>query len=140
MAMQLALYKGPPTEWRHKLAHWAICALTSSRYSHVELVIDGICWSSSYRDGGVRAARINLASGHWDLFPIQGDTAAALRWFRAHQGEAYDWAGLLRVSPLLRWLPRRPHKRFCSEAVAAALGHPDPETQSPQDVLAHCRA
>lgn len=129
--MQLAFYKGPPTELQHRLAHWLICVLTFSRYSHVELVIDGVCWSSSFRDGGVRPARINLASGHWDVFEVAGDPERALAWFRAHRGEPYDWWGMLRVCPLLRWLPRTPFARFCSEAMAAALGAQDPETFSP---------
>lgn len=53
--VQIAFYRGPPRRWLHKLSHWLICLFTLSRYSHCELVIDGVCWSSSARDGGVRA-------------------------------------------------------------------------------------
>lgn len=133
--LQLALYKGPASTLRNKLGHWLVCTLTLSPYSHVELVIDGVCWSASYRDGGVRPAIIDLTSGHWDVFPIFGDRDKALEWFGAHAGAAYDWPGMLRVCPALRWLPRRGKKFFCSEAVGAALGHPDPETLSPVNVL-----
>lgn len=133
--MQLAMYRGPASGLRNTLVHAAVCVLTFSRYSHVELVINGICWSASPRDGGVRGKQIDLSTGRWDLFPVQGNKESALSWFMRHRAQGYDWAGQLRCCPLLRWLPKRPHKRFCSEAVAAALGHPQPETLSPQAVL-----
>ena len=60
--MKVALYKGPAKDWRHKVAHWAVCVATRSPYSHCELVIDGVCWSASARDGGVRGKVIDLVS------------------------------------------------------------------------------
>lgn len=136
---ELAMYRGPATGWKNKLGHWGICLLTISPYSHVELVIDGVCYSSSYRDGGVRAKIVPdlRTSGHFDLFPIQIDTAAALARFYADAGKPYDWVGLWRVSWLFRWLRPSTEKRFCSEEVIwMALGVNDPETFSPKDVLA----
>lgn len=138
--MYLAMYKGPANGFWNQLSHCAIRVLTFSRYSHVELVIRGTCWSSSPRDGGVRGKQIDLATGRWDIFPLEGNEERAYAWFQAHKGEGYDWAGMLRCCPLLRWLPKRQHKKFCSEAVACALAaHPDPETLHPQAVLDfHC--
>lgn len=127
--MYLALYKGPPTEAGHFFAHIATCIVTLSRYSHVELVIGGMCYSSSARDGGVRAKRIDLASGRWDVISISGDEARALAWFRAHEGNGYDWTGAARF--LLPILVQRGHKWFCSEAVAAMLHMSDPHQWTP---------
>jgi len=115
--MQLAMYKGPAGTLQQKALHWLICALDSVRqsgkrrrlvlvrYSHCELVIAGVCYSSSNRDGGVRPKVIDLASGHWDVFHVDGDEAAALAWFRQHDGQNYDWYGVLRFCRPLRCLP-----------------------------------
>lgn len=142
--MQLALYKGPAGTIWQKLVHWGICAfdtvrqtlkqrrLVLVRYSHCELVIDGRCYSSSDRDGGVRGKSIDLRSGHWDVFPIAGDATRALAWFREHDGENYDWVGILRF--LVPALPPRARHWFCSAACAAALGL-DLEHPSPYDLL-----
>lgn len=94
--MQLAFYKGPPTDAGHFFAHYGVCAVTFSKYSHCELVIGGLCYSSSARDGGVRSKRIDLTSGRWDVIDVGGDAARALEWFRAHEGKGYDWTGAAR--------------------------------------------
>lgn len=130
--MMLALYKGPATDWTHKIAHWAVCLFTGSIYSHCELVIGGICYSASARDGSVRAKAIDLTTGRWDLIQIQGDEKAALNWFIAHQGEKYDWAGIARFA--IPFLPHRSKQWFCSEACGAALGLPNPHELTPADL------
>jgi hypothetical protein len=133
--MQLALYKGPADGWLHKLGHWIVCTFTSSKYSHVELVIDGVCYSSTMRDTppGVRSKVIDLTSGRWDLYAIEGDEQQAIGWFKAHAGQAYDFAGVLRFG--LPFLPQRADEWFCSESVAAALGVASPEGYTPQSLL-----
>jgi hypothetical protein len=142
--MQLAMYRGPGKAWAHKLLHWAICLFTWSRYSHIELVIDGICYSASNRDGGVRGKRIDLTSGNWDVFDLpdtfQVRRKHALAWFKKHDGENYDWLGIARLFFLLRWLPVRKKHHFCSKAVAAALQVPDPEDFPPDNLLEHLTA
>jgi len=132
----LALYRGPTgraAPLQHRLAHWAICLRTLSGYSHAELVIDGVCHSSSWRDGGVRARRINLASSRWTVVPVPGaDADAARAWFDAHMGARYDWPGILSfISPV------RHHKDrwFCFEAVGAALGLPRAHRQNGRTLL-----
>lgn len=120
MAAAIALYKGPAKGLTRTLGHWAIRLWTWSRWSHAELVIDGVCYSSSMRDGGVRAKAIELDSGHWDVLPIVCDEGRALVWFRQHQGQAYDWANIARF--LLPFLPQRRDEWVCFEAVAAMLG------------------
>ena len=130
--MQIAFYKGPAKGLTNKLGRLLVCLGTLSRYSHCELVIQGVCYSASARDGGVRGKVIDLASGHWDVVDVPGDEAAALAWFRQHEGERYDWMGVLRfVAPFLR---QRPGKWFCSEAVAEALGVADSAGVTPGDL------
>src|SRR4051812_20828795 len=104
MTARLCMYKGPATGFWFKLAHALICLVTRSKYSHVELEIDGVCYSSSFRDGGVRAKVIPdlETSGHFDVFPITCDERAAVsRWVR-DVPKPYDWLGMLRVCPELR--------------------------------------
>jgi len=122
MTVQLALYKGPAQDLAHKIAHWAVCVFTGSPYSHCELVINGVCWSASARDGGVRGKVIDLHSGRWDVIdlPDSFSEAAALAWFREHDGARYDWAGVMRFA--VPFLPLSVGRWFCSEACAAALG------------------
>lgn len=137
----LALYRGPikkpeatAREW---ITHIGICLRTLSRHSHAELLIDGVCYSSSARDGGVRSKSIDLWSGRWDLYPLPGaDKAAALAWFDRHKGARYDWPGIL------HWvLPVRHHPdRFvCFEAVAEMLGLPKPHRWHARSLRAYAR-
>lgn len=134
--MRLAFYRGPADDWLHTLGHWLVCLFTFSRYSHVELVTsDGWCWSSSYRDGGVRRKRIDLTSGKWDVVDIGGDEPKAVAWFFAHNGQHYDWLGIVRF--VLPFAKQRPGEYFCSEAVATALGLPEPDRMTPEDLFEH---
>lgn len=143
----LCMYKGPASGLKDKLVHWSICLLDSIRqsvkrgqstpviYSHVELLIDGVCYSSSSRDGGVRSKIIEdlETSGHWDLFPVTIDKEQAIARFLGDAGKHYSWVAMERV--LFPLLPRRDAtQRFCSDEVAYMLGDPDPETLSPYDV------
>lgn len=124
MRVALALYKGPPrNDWLHSLSHYAIRLWTWSRWSHAELVIDGTCYSSSSRDGGVRAKDIDLTTGRWDVLPLHLDDDRledALAWFLTNAGDRYDWAGIARF--VLPFLPHGRRRWFCFEAIAAALG------------------
>lgn len=122
--MRLALYKAPGT-----LADKAIRLFTGSPYSHVELVINGMCCSSSIRDGGVRVKSFWLDPEKWDVIDIPGDEAKAWEWFATHAGEKYDWSGVWRFA--IPFLPHRRNQWFCSEAVAAALGLVEPDLWDP---------
>ena len=137
--MQLALYKGPPTDnLAHKIGHAVTCWYTGSPYSHCELVINGLCHSSSARDGGVRAKRIDLTSGRWDVVNLPNFTplqeSLAFLWFDAHLGDGYDWVGLFGVA--LPWRNEDPSRWFCSEAVASALGLHTPWRVTPANLAA----
>lgn len=143
--MKIAMYKGPPGDFWHKVGHWATCLWTRSKYSHCELVFGDapvggkhLCASSSARDGGVRFKRIDLASGRWDVFSLPGvdgfDEAHARQWFQDHAGLPYDHLALLWfVLPINQF--NRSKRFFCSEAVAAALRMRKPHKFHPQLLL-----
>ena len=124
MRVQLALYKGPPVDdWQHTLSHYGIRVWTWSRWSHAELVVNGVCYSSSSRDGGVRGKTIDLTSGRWDVVEIDLPDAqanAAFEWFLTNEGDKYDWAGIWRF--VLPFFPHGERRWFCFEAIGAALG------------------
>jgi hypothetical protein len=134
--MELALYHGPPTGalWR-QLGHKIICGFTRSPYSHCELVIDGVCYTSSMTDGGVRSKVIDLKNGKWDVIEIQGDKEKALAWFAAHAGQKYDWLGALKFG--FPFLSRGKNRWFCSDAIADALGLLNPESYTPASLAWH---
>jgi uncharacterized protein YycO len=129
--MKVAFFKGrhPGMKgWLGVMTKW----WTEGPYSHAELVVgqttDGkaICWSSTYLDGGVRRAELELDPADWDVFDLQTtptQEAAALAWFAAHEGLPYDVRGLLGF--VWRREEGDKAKWFCSEAVAAALGWPE---------------
>lgn len=112
--LKLAFYKGKGNFYD------AIIKLTTfSKYSHVELVIDGVCYTSSPRDGGVRSKVIDLNSGNWDVFPIDGDKIYAVEFFEKNIGKPYDWLGA--IKSILPFFPNHQNKFYCSEVVAIAL-------------------
>lgn len=120
----LAFYKGPPrNDWRHTVSHYGIRLWTWSRWSHGELVIDGVCYSSSSRDGGVRSKVIDLNSGRWDVVQIclpDSQKEEALEWFRKHDGVRYGWGDIFKR--VLSFLPGDKKGRVCFEAIGEALG------------------
>ena len=148
--LRLALYKGPPAahERLHRLGHFVTCiALTVRRlvlhgqvrwvrYSHAELVVDGVSYSASLRDEGVRAKVIDFGSGRWDVSDIAtgfNPDACVMRAL-VMIGMKYDRAGALAMAiPPLR---QDPAKLYCFEFVAAALGLKNPHTLDPLDLLA----
>ena len=128
--VHVALYKGPG-RW----ADWVVRRWQRSPYSHCEVITavarneyagDSFeCWSSSNRDGGVRRKVMHLNPDHWDLFSVRSASVDKAReWFEQHEGNAYDWFGLLGFV----WRPWRGNgwRWWCSEACAAAMGFSDP--------------
>lgn len=102
-------------------------------YSHVELVFSSlprvgsvICFSSSFRDGGVRFKRITLGGAkgveRWDLLavPIAPREVADLRaWCLPKLGGRYDLPGVIAFK--LPFVRQKLGWWFCSEICAAAL-------------------
>lgn len=135
--MELALYKGPPSNVFHKASHYGIRVRTWSKYSHAELVINGVCYSSSARDKGVRGKDINLNSGHWDVFKLTDDpvvTKFALDWFTVHDGDLYDYRNFVRY--MLPFVGEDKNKWVCFESIGAALGIDKPHKLTADTLLA----
>ena len=116
--MQIIFYKAKYGSFTDKL----IAFFTRSKYSHVELVFsDGVCGSSSARDGGVRLKTIDMDS-HWDIFDLPNvyDESAIRYWFYINDGDSYDWLGA--ISSVFRIDLTTEDKKFCSYTVAINLG------------------
>ena len=127
--MKLAMYKGKGNFY-DKLIRF----VTLSSYSHCELVIDGLCYSSSPRDGGVRMKYIYL-DDNWYTFdlPTHYTKEQALSWFVENAGKKYDWVGA--ITSIFPFQFHAGNKYFCSEACANMLGLYDPKSYTPQQLL-----
>lgn len=92
------------------------------KYSHCEMVFsDGMSASASYMDGGVRFKRIDYDPANWIFIDLPAHLEARAReWFMRHEDEAYDLMG--NVHLVIGFVPQAERKKFCSEALAAALG------------------
>ena len=125
--VQLAMYKG-----KGKVGNALIRWWTSSPYSHCELVVNGVCYSSSLMDGGVRAKAIALNPDHWDLFELPDSLATQiLDYFEKTKGQKYSWLDLIRSQVFNANLDEE-DAAFCSDWCAAALGIPNPTLYSPR--------
>jgi hypothetical protein len=126
----LAFYKGEGTSMDA-----LVRLVTKSRYSHIEVSIDGIFWSSSARDGGVRPRRLQPNPASWDFVHVARtpeEVNQARRVFLTNRGAKYDWLGVFRF--LLPFLKPSSSRWFCSEIAAEALGLSDPHKLSPGDL------
>lgn len=112
---------------------------TKGPYSHCEAVFsDGMSASASFEDGGVRFKAISYEPARWDFIQLPAILEAPARtWFEGHDGEGYDLMGNLHF--VLGPVPDSRNRKFCSEALAAALGIADPWRFDPNDlaVLLH---
>ena len=136
---QVAFYKGRK-EGRgimpvvYRFLDNATRLLTKGPYSHCEIVEklpDGTykCFSSSYRDGGVRSKILSLDSDSWDLVDAPYLTAEAVEEVkRKTVGLKYDLVGAVGV---VIFSPDLPHKWFCSELAAEVIGLKEPWRFSP---------
>ena len=134
MGVVLAFYKGKG-DW----LDWLIRLFTRSKYSHVEYVQDSTamddqgrheCWSSSFRDGGVRVKPILLGDEKWDLVPVLNFGHDLQVYFELKKGAKYDYLGIL-FSQIFAIHWQQKSKWFCSELISEALGYPAPESFSP---------
>lgn len=117
-SFKIAFYKAKYGNWLDK----TISIATLSKYSHCEIVFpDGMCASSSPRDGGVRFKRIDL-DDHWDVYTLNMvlDSQKINYWFYIHQGEKYDWLGA--AGSAVRLDLSSDNKKYCSQACSIVLG------------------
>ena len=133
----VVFYKGkqPWTEPKNKLVDFLIRKFTKSKYSHCEIAIqtkdsDGyLCFSSSFRDGGVRAKVIKLKEHHWDFIKVDVDEDKLYEFFDNTVGMKYDLLGCLGI--LSNKIKHKKNEYFCSEWCAEVLGYENPEKMTP---------
>lgn len=96
--------------------------LESGSFSHCELYFQqGDSASSSFIDGGVRFKNISYTSGDWEFVDVSwADEKYARAYFEEHEHEGYDILGNIHF--LFGFVGHSKGKKFCSEAVAEALG------------------
>ena len=117
--IEVYFYKGKKRVFNRLVSWW-----TGGKYSHVEILLDGLSYSSSTMDGGVRAKQIDFNDGNWDKLIIKGfDPVKAKQWFIEHDSAKYDYAGLFGF--IFRVFQGQEGKYFCSEAVGESLGIQD---------------
>ena len=128
MKAQVAFYKAPGN-MRDKL----IRLFTWSKYSHVELVIRDRYYSSSVRDGGVRAKYMEIDEDTWEYVDVDIDYMYVEELFRSTEGMKYDYMAIW-LSQIIPLGVHSEEKYICSEWVASALKLKDAQKYSPQDV------
>ena len=133
--MKVALYRGTRPGLQGLYSR-AVRLIDRGPYSHCELVFDsGICASASFIDNGVRFKTIEFDPAHWDFINVPwAENTKALDWFSKHLGEPYDLPGNLRF--IVGVVPNSDGNWFCSEAIAAALGLPEPWRLGPNGLAA----
>ena len=128
MKAKLAFYKGPG-DITDKAIRW----YTDSKYSHVELVMEDMWYSTSPRDLAVRAKKIVPREANWDYVEVDIDELSVASLYVATKGAKYDFLGIV----LSQGIPLDIHSRkrwFCSEFCAEALKLTDSNRYSPEDL------
>ena len=104
-----------------------ISVATESRYCHVEIRFsDGMCFSSSFPDGGTRLKKLDVEPTQWDVLtiPTTPEQEAIVRdWCKTQVGLPYDMLGMLCI-----FLPgdvHTPGAWYCSNVCATALNKID---------------
>lgn len=135
--LELALYVGPPNGVARKIGHTAIRLWFLNQYSHSELKLGNVGYSSSARDGGVRSKEIDFYDGKWDLYSLPGaDVDRALAYHQSRKGAGYDWAGVA-AYPLPFMFRHSKSREFCFEHTANMLGLPQAHSCTPHRLVQH---
>ncbi|VVO24251.1 hypothetical protein [Pseudomonas fluorescens] len=134
MSVQLALRKDDERIGARFIQWWS-----GSPYSHCELVVSGVCYSSSIMDKGVRAKVIELEPEKWDVIDLPwADAGTVLKYFAKTDGFSYGWFSMI-FSQLFNRNQTDGDSQFCSEWCAAAVGIPNPSIHSPKTLADACR-
>ena len=94
-----------------------------SVFSHVELEINGVCYSASNRDGGVRSKVIDTSNKQkWVSFDLKKDIDVnrCLLYFETVRCQKYDWLNIL-LTQLIKLDIQSDNKQICSEFVGNCL-------------------
>ena len=128
--MMLAFYKAEHGTKIDKI----VAAAIGSEYSHVELVFsDGICFSASPRDKGVRFKTINLDNGKWDLYKIDKQFYEEMlkKQVKRFEGQPYDTLGAIGSGIGIPLYSTK--KKFCS-LIIACIFQLDNINQNPESL------
>ena len=108
-----------------------------SVFSHVELEINGVCYSSSNRDYGVRSKIIDTSNKQkWVSFELKNniDKNICLNYFKSVEGQKYDWLNIF-CTQLIKLNMQSEDKQICSEFVANCLGLENAYKYSPESLF-----
>ena len=113
----LACYHGRSSKLWYRICDSITKFFTRGQFSHCEIALhlgDGYykCYSSSYRDGGVRTKTMQLDPTKWQLIPIHVSDTQIKRYFGVTRDSGYDLLGALGVVAGFR---EHKSKYFCSE-------------------------
>lgn len=127
MAVKLALRKLDPRITSRVIQWW-----TNSIYSHCELVVDRVSYSSSPMDGGVRGKIIDMSSDKWDFIVLPwADADGVIKYYKETDHHKYGWLGLI-TGQLFNLNRAKSDTQFCSQWCAGALGIPNATSYSPE--------
>lgn len=124
--VKIALYIGDG-----QIGNWAIRKWTKRKESHCEIIVNGMSYSSSLMDGGVRKKRILYSSDNWYFIEIPwASTESIISYYQQTAGNSYGFVSLL-SSQVFNRNTDDSDSDFCSEWCARALGLPSPNSYSP---------
>jgi hypothetical protein len=116
MKVEVLFYKADKGAWDDKL----IACWTRGKYSHTELKIGNICYTS-YPNKGVVRRNLNVTERLYEIIELEiaeNDINKIIDFYNQTQGNKYDWFGILGfIFPL----QDRSDRWFCSEWVTKAL-------------------
>lgn len=114
----------------------AIQLFTLSKFSHVELLIDDHCYSSSLEDGGVRKKKIDLNKPWWTVIPAPWlDEERVLKFYETTKGNPYGWKDLI-FHHILSFPTGKDYPGyFCSEWCAGAIGMSRAYAKTPKNFI-----
>jgi uncharacterized protein YycO len=109
------------------VSDWLIMLRTLGAYSHVELVFsDGVSFSSSAADGGVRFKNIDYSDEYrWTFIPLNvtKEVESIIReTCNKEVGKPYDWVGIL-FDQLFKFNTQDNNAWWCSELIGYVLGY-----------------
>ena len=124
--MRVAFYKGKGNYFDKAIRIW-----TRGSYSHCEIVLGDLWYSSSPRDGGVRCKDMkNYNPDHWDFVETDIDSQRFWDIWTKYQNAKYDWLGIVLTQAIPLGI-QDSDKVFCSEFCAEVLNIVKPKWISP---------
>jgi len=94
-----------------------------SKYTHTEINIRGLSYTSSYVDGGVRKKKINYSEENWEVLEFEVSAESVdkmLSFFENEEGKKYDLLNIF-FAQFLHIPIERKDRWICSEICAKML-------------------